>query len=109
MSPNRLDHPGSPPAADPDETPIQIMALDVLGDRLERAASASIAQRQRASRAPWAWGLAVAPALAVLGIALGVARERSGTLLVPMVAHAAFNGANLLILLWRPSPILPAS
>ncbi len=52
---------------------------------------------------------AALPALAVLGIALGVARERSGTLLVPMVAHAAFNGANLLILLWRPSPILPAS
>jgi hypothetical protein len=70
MSPNRLDDPGSRPGTDPDDPSIQILALDVLGDRLEQAASASIVRKRRAQRAPWAWGLTIAPALAVLAAVL---------------------------------------
>lgn len=37
--------------------------------------------------------------LAVLGILLGVVRERSGNLLVPILVHACFNGGTIAILL----------
>lgn len=40
---------------------------------------------------------AAVAALFVLGIALGWATERTGGLVAPIVAHAAFNGANLLM------------
>lgn len=46
------------------------------------------------------WPVVPPPAVAalfVLGIALGWARERTSGLAAPVVAHAVFNGANLLL------------
>jgi membrane protease YdiL (CAAX protease family) len=37
------------------------------------------------------------PTLFVLGVSFGVAYERTGRLLVPMVMHAAYNGANIVL------------
>jgi membrane protease YdiL (CAAX protease family) len=44
------------------------------------------------------WSVATGPALAglfVLGLALGWSRERSGSLLAPIIGHALFNAVNL--------------
>ena len=65
---------------------------------------------------PWRWGavlLATAlftlahttggvewhslPAIAVLGLSMGIAYERTGKLAVPIAMHLAFNGANVLL------------
>jgi len=51
-----------------------------------------------------AW--AALPALFALGIALGVLYERSGRLAAPIVAHALFNAANILMLVSQRSPTL---
>jgi membrane protease YdiL (CAAX protease family) len=42
--------------------------------------------------------------VAVLGAMLGLAYEITGTILVPIIVHALFNGANLLLLLLLPKP-----
>ena len=46
---------------------------------------------------PDASRLSALPALAMLGFALGWLMERTGRLIAPVVAHAAFNAANLLL------------
>jgi membrane protease YdiL (CAAX protease family) len=46
---------------------------------------------------PDASRLSALPALAMLGFALGWLMERTGRLITPVVAHAAFNAANLLL------------
>lgn len=46
---------------------------------------------------PAASRLSALPALAMLGFALGWLMERTGRLIAPVVAHAAFNVANLLL------------
>lgn len=37
------------------------------------------------------------PAIATIGLAMGIAYERTGKLAVPIAMHAAFNGANVLL------------
>lgn len=46
---------------------------------------------------PDASRLSALPALAMLGFALGWLMERTGRLIAPVAAHAAFNAANLLL------------
>lgn len=65
---------------------------------------------------PWRWGAVLAatalftlahtfggvewhslPAIAVLGLSMGIAYERTGRLAVPIAMHLAFNGANVLL------------
>lgn len=46
---------------------------------------------------PEASRLSALPALAMLGFALGWLMERTGRLIAPVAAHAAFNAANLLL------------
>lgn len=46
---------------------------------------------------PDASRLSALPALAMLGFALGWLMERTGRLIAPVVAHAVFNAANLLL------------
>jgi len=40
------------------------------------------------------------PGLALLALALTLAYERTGSILVPILMHASFNGANLLFMWW---------
>ena len=49
------------------------------------------------SAVPEASRLSALPALAMLGFALGWLMERTGRLIAPVVAHGAFNAANLLL------------
>lgn len=43
----------------------------------------------------------VLPVLFVLGLALGIAMQRTGKLCVPIVMHAAFNAVNVALTIWR--------
>lgn len=75
-------------------------------------------QSAMAAALPWRWGAVIGasalftlahtgggveahslPAIAVLGLAMGIAYERTGRIAVPIAMHVAFNGANVALAL----------